>query len=67
MTWLQRFSTRWPLLPGRRDRRFPSSILLLIPSFLLASVRAADLEREPIRYSQAPANNPIARLEQRLA
>jgi hypothetical protein len=57
---------RRPPVPGRRDLRLLSLVLLLTPGLLPALARAADLEREPIRYSQAPANNPITRLEQRL-
>src|SRR5579871_2158301 len=41
-------------------------VLLLIAGCFPTAARAADLERAPIRYSEAPANNVVTRLEQRL-
>ncbi len=59
-------SRKWRALPGCRARRLLSLLLLWTASPLVVPTRGADLEREPIRYSQAPANNPITRLEQHL-
>src|SRR5438552_1501254 len=34
---------------------------------LALAARASDIEREPINYGTAPTNNPVSRLEQRIA
>jgi hypothetical protein len=39
---------------------------LVLPTWLGAPARAADIEREPITYSKAPADNAVSRLLQRI-
>jgi hypothetical protein len=38
----------------------------LLAVWLAAPIRAGDIEQEPIRYSDAPADNPVTRLQRRL-
>jgi hypothetical protein len=42
-----------------------TALLAFLPVFS-AQARAADIEAEPIRYSQAPADNAVSRLQERL-
>ena len=41
-------------------------LLAVAPAGLMASVHAADIERDPIHYSTAPVHNAISRFQQRL-
>src|SRR5262245_3957937 len=61
-----------PSEPSRNDSSPRSSVsrLVLLAACcvsLASPVRADDYDREPIRYSTAPANNVVSRLEERLA
>jgi hypothetical protein len=59
-----------PLLPqspgGKTIPHLLPLVLLAALACLSAPAHAQDLDRDPINYSTAPANNPIARLQERL-
>jgi hypothetical protein len=67
------FTMQFPQPSSRRCFLFPRcrahwllGLLLLTPGLLPPAARGADLEQDPIRYSQTPTDNPVTRLEQRL-
>src|SRR5436305_2013108 len=53
--------SRRPLLPSTKRR-----LLFLLLALMASPARAADLDAAPIRYSQAPAHNVIAQLQERI-
>jgi hypothetical protein len=53
-------------IQGVNTRGFAGIVLLVLIAWTAAPVGAADIEREPINYSTAPADNAVTRLQQRL-
>jgi hypothetical protein len=51
---------------GRKARRLWTLVLLTTLIWVSALAQGQDLDREPINYSNAPADNSISRLQQRL-
>jgi hypothetical protein len=63
MTFLQ----PWPRSRGGHSLcQLVALVLLALPGWLPAPAHGQDLDRDPINYSKAPADNPISRLQQRL-
>jgi hypothetical protein len=57
----------YPKCPtGHRPPRVGCLVLLALLVGAVPAAPAADIEREPIHYSTAPADNPVSRLQQRL-
>src|SRR6516164_9524158 len=54
------------LLGGHRIRRLLCLVLIALPTWLPTTARSADLEREPINYGKAPADNAVSRLQGRI-
>jgi hypothetical protein len=51
---------------GEKLRWLPTLLLLAVMGLLSAPAHGQDLDRDPINYSTAPADNSISRLQQRL-
>jgi hypothetical protein len=57
----------YPKYPAKcRPARARCLVLLALLVGAVSAVRATDIEREPIRYGTAPADNAVSRLQQRL-